>query len=147
MAFDPESWKSAERLVYEKILTATASVDKRNAFLGFLPPAPNVWMFKTGGGDDVRNTWDLQPRELHMNAELAGQFTERTAAQAWAMKAISALPIKEGIVQCFRLRLGGLPNPVPEVVPIGNENQQAFLWVITLGCEIVFNTDGRALGT
>jgi len=137
-------WKTAEDEVFRVLCAATGSTAKQNAFQGYLPPKPNTWALKVGGGGDVRNTWSENITELRMNAEIEGVFLEREDAQKFALKILKALPIKRvANVQVFRLREGGMPDiPFDEVIMA---NQQArMVWLPVLKCDIVFNTIERA---
>ena len=134
------SWAEAEMTVYLKLLTATGHTDKKNAFLGYMPPMLNAWVFSTGpGGGNEQTTWPPTKTSFHIQASIIGHFTERTAAQAFVMKVAYILPIlNEDRVQCFRIRIGGFPEPMPEIRSVGNENRQFLVHTVEIGCELVF---------
>lgn len=137
-------WKTAEDAVFKAFCEGTGTVAKATAFLGYLPPIPNVWSMKMGGGGDVRNTWSENITELHMNADIEGVFLERDQAQLFAQKIIKLMPIKRiANVQGFRLRAGEMP--VISFVDVTLANQQpSRVWTVDIGCEVVFNTQERA---
>jgi hypothetical protein len=144
VTFLDNPWGQAETAVFQRLCDATGSEPKKTAFLGFLPPAPNVWALKVGGGGDVRNTWTAPITELRMDADIEAIFMEREPAQKFALKILQALPITRiENVQCFRLRTGGQPDIKFKEVPLAND-QTVVVWSVTIGLEIVFNTVDRA---
>ena len=145
MAFLDNPWKQAEDAVFEKLLVATGTEEKKNAFQGYLPPIGNAWALKVGGGGDVRNTWGGNITELRMDADIEAIFLERARAQVFAMKVLQALPISRiDNVQCFRLRTGGMPDIKFKEVTMGNEEKPRLVWTCSIACEIVFNTVEKA---
>lgn len=145
MTFLDNPWAQAEDAVFKRLCEATGTEPKKNAFQGFLPPVANVWALKVGGGGDVRNTWTAPIYELHMDSDIEALFLERAPAQKFALKILQALPIlRVENVQCFRLRLGGQPDIKFKDVQLANEQSERYVWTVSLGCEIVFNTVERA---
>lgn len=144
MSFE-SSWNDAELIVYRRLLVATGSEDKRNAFRGFLPAMLNVWMLNTGGSRNNEHTlWTPNIVSIHTPAEIVGQFAERDDALQTAMRIVKALPIAgESNVQCFRIAQGGFPEIQPEVIPVGNESKKFLVHTFTIDCDLVFSTGGR----
>lgn len=145
MNFLDNPWGQAEDAVFKRLCEATGTEPKKNAFIGFLPPLPNVWALKIGGGGDVRNTWTAPITELRMDADIEALALERVVAQKFALKLLAALPISRiENVQCFRLRAGGQADIKYREITLANEQTERYVWTVTIGCEIVFNTVDRA---
>ena len=145
MKFLDDPWGVAETAVFKLLCEGTGTEAKRTAFLGFIPPSPNVWALKVGGGDDVRNTWTAPITELHMAADIEGVFLERADARKFALKVLALLPLKRmDNVQVFRLRSGGMPDVKITEMTFANETAVRYAWSVSIGCEIVFNTVERA---
>ena len=144
MTFE-ESWTEAEKTVYEHLLAATDSRDKENAYLGVLPHMVNVWRLDTGGsGGNEQTTWSPDVVSIHMPADIVGQFTDRDAAQAFAMQVIKALPLTgEDNVQNFRIANGGMPTIEPDAIDAGGESKKFLVYVVTIRFDFVFSTGGR----
>lgn len=146
MTFLENPWATAEAAVFKRLAEATGSTPDENAFLGYLPPRPDVWALKVGGGGDVSNTWTAPITELDMDADIEGLFMERAAAQIFARKILAVIPIEYvENVQYFRLRKGGMPDIKFKDVTLANEDSARWVWTITIGFGIVFNTTGNAV--
>jgi hypothetical protein len=101
----------------------------------------------------VRNTWkQTTPTELRMNADIEGMYARQEEADEAGMRIVSKLAIwRTGHVQCFRIRSGGQLDVGLEPRKIANEGVQGvdgkvepvMVWVMKMGCELVFNTDGQ----
>lgn len=146
MTFLENPFEMAENCVFKYLCEATGSELKKNAFIGYLPPVGNVWALKIGGGGDVRNTWTAPITELRMDAEIEAIVLSRERAQLFIMKILQALPLmRRDNVQMFRLRQGGMPDiRFRDDIVMPNENEKRFVWSVSIGCEIVFNTVERA---
>jgi allantoicase len=143
MSFD-SAWADAENTVMTELCRATGSTNGKNAFLGYLPPMVNVWALFTGGqGGNEQTTWTPDVVSIHLGARIEAAFAKREHATAFCMQVIKALPITTGNVQCFRIRMGGYPEPQPDFIPLANEDRKIPAWLLTIGCELVFSTGGR----
>lgn len=144
MALYDNPWKTAEDAIFAALCAAASATNKKGAFLGYLPPVPNVWTFKIGGGGRVENTWTAPITEMIMDADLEGIFVDREDAQLLSKKVLGILPFKNsdrgGNVQCFRLRQGPMPDVRVKEVILDNEKAPRLLWTIVLGFQVVFNT-------
>lgn len=138
------SWALAEQTVYRRMLAATASQDKKSAFLGYLPPyMVNVWAFNTGpDGGNAQTLWTDIIVSVHVQASLVCRFIERSAAQTWVMNCVGAMAGCAGLrnVQAFRVRLGGFPRPEVDVIEQPNSEKKIAVFQAEIGCELVFNT-------
>jgi len=141
-----QSWRTAESTVYAKLLQATGTVDKKTAFLGYLPQQVGVWAFLTGpGGGNEQTLWTPNLVTIHIHAEIQGIFANRAEAQDFTMRVARILPIlNQDTVQCFRIRMGGFPQPKAQPMDLGNENKRFLVWEILILCELVWNTGGSA---
>jgi hypothetical protein len=139
-----ESWIQAEQLVYLKLIEATGTQDKKSAFLGYKPAnMVNVWSLHTGpSGNNEQTTWVPAKGTIHVHARIEATFANRADAQRFIMRCVRVMPIKDGIVQAFRIRLGGFPEPVPGAMELGNENKSFLVYDVVIGCELVWNTGG-----
>lgn len=139
------SWAEAEQTVYQHLLTATNSQDRKNAFLGYLPAMVNVWSLNTGGSRNNEQTlWATDIVSIHFPGQIIGQFASREAAQQFGMQVIKALPLlNSGGVQNFRVAQGGSPEIKPAVVEVGNEGKKFLVFAVVIGCDFVFSTGGR----
>jgi hypothetical protein len=149
MTFE-ESWTVAERAVFDKLCQATGTVDRKSAFLGYMPDMANVWAFNSGGaGGNEQTLWSTDITTMHMQASAIGRFVSRDACQRWAMSIVKAQPWSNttdttpGNVAHARIRTGGLGEPTLTPLAIPGESRVALLFVLELGMEIVFNTGGR----
>ena len=144
MSFET-SWAEAEQTVYQHLLTATNSQDRKNAFLGYLPAMVNVWSLTTGGSRNNEQTlWSTDIVSIHFPGQIIGQFASREAAQQFGMQVIKALPLlNSGGVQNFRVAQGGSPEIKPDVVEVGNEGKKFLVFAVSIGCDFVFSTGGR----
>jgi hypothetical protein len=155
-AYDSTSFTNAKRTIFDLLKTATSGTEGKSCFLGFLPPAFDVWAITFGGGGDVRNTWNVcPPSELHLNGDVEGIFKSQEDADLIGMKIVGALSMMrltaEGkaptngediLIQCCRLRSGGQIDVFLGPKLIGNENEGKPLnvWILKIGLEVVFNT-------
>lgn len=140
-----ESWTTAETTIYNRLLTATGSVDKVNAFRGYLPATNyNLWMFKTGGPGSASNTHNAPITSMVMAAQVYGLFSEQATAQEFAMKIVQIMPIKDtGNIQMFRISSGGVPTVDLKPVSLSNnQNELALLWEVRIDFDLVFATQG-----
>lgn len=144
MSFD-DSWVRAENTVMARLCAGTHSTEGQQAYRGFLPPRINVWGLFTGGqGGNEQTTWPPDVTSVHFGARIEAQFAKREHAQIFTMQVIKALPIEsEDNVQWFRIRQGGLPDPVLDYIPLANEQNVIPAFLLTIGCELVFTTGGR----
>ena len=166
------SFTKAKAIAFKKFVDAVGTLttiegwtaeDGKNSFLGFLPPAFDVWGLTIGGGGSVTQTWNTTPPwELHMNADIEGQFAEQEPADEVGMKLLSILDLEwiddngatvaptSGTVriQHLRLRSGGMFDVFLGPKPIANEGAKkedgsrapVLLWELKIGMELVFNT-------
>jgi hypothetical protein len=145
------SWSRAEAAVYAHLVDVTGAVDRKSAFLGYLPEMVNVWALNTGKSGNEQTLWSPDIVSVHLQAELVGQFAERARAQSWGMQIVRALPFKnlgteEGNVQSFRIRQGGFQEPQLDFVELPNEKGRIPVFSLVIGCELVFSTGGRLKG-
>ena len=144
MSFE-NSWVDAENTVFLALCKATKSVEGQQAYRGYLPPRINVWALFTGGqGGNEQTSWTPDIVSLHFGARIETAFVKREHALIFSMQVLKALPIlNSGNVQCFRVRMGGYPEPTPDFIPLANEDKKIPAWLMTINCELVFNTGGR----
>jgi len=164
LAYDPTSFTTAKRLVFERLVASIGTLTSlpgwtakngKNSYNGFLPPAFDIWAITFGGGGDVRQTWNTVPWALHMNADIEGQFREQPTADEVGMRLVEGLGAgmrwinDAGVqvaqtsphrIQAFRMRSGGNLDVFLGHKQIANEAEAALVWIMKIGCEIVFNT-------
>lgn len=141
MIFLDDPWGTAEDVVFKILCEGTGYAEKRQAFLGFLPPVKNVFALKIGGGGDVSNTWTAPITELRMDADIEGIFEDRKIARLMAWKILNCLPIRRiANIQTFSLRNGGQADIKSKGMVLANETEERLVWTLTIGCSIVFNT-------
>lgn len=169
--YDKKSFSKAKALVFSKLVAAVGRVESirgwvakngQNSFMGFLPPAYDVWGITFGGGGDVVHTFNtMPPWEIQMNWDIEGQFRDQSAADECGMGLLSALDmgrmdgegntVPQGtwcLVQTFRLRQGGNLDVYLGEKIIANEGPKkpdgtrapVPLWILKLGGIFVFNT-------
>jgi len=141
-----DSWATAERTVFNLLVTATASTEGQNAFLGgFLPPGIyEFWIFDTGGDGGQAAAPNAAPISVRIPCDIIGLFQERATAQTWACKVLQAIPIKSiGNVQTFYIE-GGIPQPLPQPIPIANSDEDALMWKIAFKAVMVFDLEKLA---
>jgi hypothetical protein len=138
--------------------------DGQNSFNGFLPPIFNAWGITFGGGGDVRQTWNSIPWEMHVNADIEGVFQDQEVADEVGMRLIEGLgagmrwidddgdqvtQADPHRVQAFRIRSGGNLDVYLGPRNIANEGAKnpktgerdpINVWILKIGCELVFNT-------
>jgi len=139
-----DSWATAEETVYLRLIAATQSQDKKNAFLGYLPAMINVWSLSTGpGGGNEQTTWTPTKGTVHVHADIMGVYANRKDAQRFVMACAKIMPISnDGNVTHFRIRIGGWPEPQSDVIELGNEKKRVLVWSVRIGCELVWATGG-----
>lgn len=137
-----DSWKLAERTVFDAICNATDSAEGQQAYLGAVPDgAFNVWSLDSGGGDG-RILWNETPTDMRMQAYIDGVFISRDSAQEFALCVIGALPIL-GVenVQCFRVASDGMPVIKTDFVPVKNDSKaERPLSRLSMKFDFVFRT-------
>lgn len=139
------SWATAEQVIYARLLTAAGSVDKVDAFLGYLPNALyNVWMFKSGGAGSAQHTHNAAITSMWFGASIYGLFHERANAQAFCMKIVQILPIKDtSNIQMFRFTSAGVPSCELKAFPVSNnQNEMVILCEVQMAFDLVFTTEG-----
>ncbi len=170
--FQPLYLAKAKQIVFDRLVDAVGtieSIDKwtadpgSNSFLGYLPPCFDVWGITFGGGGRVEHTWNMKPpAELHINADIEGNFRTMDAADEVGMRLLSGMAMRwvneageevdhaqPHIIQTFRMRQGGNIDTFLDPRPISNEGvrnpetakmEPCLVWVLKIGCELVFNT-------
>jgi hypothetical protein len=132
------AWTAAERTAFDALLAATGATEGRQAFLGHLPKALNVWMFTTGGGNTNTDALWIPGGSAWMEARIEGQFTDRATAQALAM----AIIIKGQLLAQGDLtfRVSSCPVIDEEDRILRNQENPTALWIIRLPFNFIFTT-------
>lgn len=145
-----ESWTNAERVVFQKLMDRTKTVEHKSAFLGDLPAGLiQVWAFNSGGGR-ADNTWGGCFSGLILNATIDGRFKTRASGQAFAMDVLAELKATTNMkhiqnIQWFRLASNGMPQVTPDVFVPANQRvpNAARCWMLHIDCELIFNLEAE----
>lgn len=144
MSLDPTSWTKAEHKAFELLCNASSLVEGKTAFIGKIPKVFDFFALLTAELSDPQTLWETGevPSTVRMDYRIVAKFRERSKAQEFFMRIISVMPIEcagDGL-QLFRV--SGNPNLVLEQrqEEIANMKDTQPLFVLELGCELIFTT-------
>lgn len=143
MSFDITSLTTARKLVFAQLVSATRSVDGRDAFCGYLPPVADRWALFISDGPDVAPFRGVPASpEMWMTARLDGQFKSLEGAEAFALSCMSVMPMRSlgDPVRVQWFRPVRMPTIEPEYMQLAGMDDLSLVWVVRIPCEIVLNT-------
>ena len=138
------AWPTAEKICYDKMVTATAAKDGETAFLGMLPDgAFNSWGFWSGEGR-ADLTWGQNFNNFVGVGNLLGRYQKRADAQSAAGKITNMLKTTQNVanvgnVQWFRFADGGMPTVVDDLWAV-SEAKAILVWRLNITFEMVYHS-------
>lgn len=137
MSTNPQSMNDAFEKAFTRLLDATKSEFKRNAFQYFLPDQVNVWAASLSGGD-AGHLAGCTADTMRMDLTIRGRWKSIAEAQEFAMACLSVVPVRSDS-PIIMLHAAQNPTIAEQVEVIGNAQNPMVFFRTTQVLQLAWN--------